>query len=352
MRNDSLAGIDGIGRAVAPVDGVVTGFCVADFGIIAAREIERCAIRRNFPDRFEDFGRTASVASAEVIVADTLTVVGTFCRTLIIDEAVAKAGGTAVMVRLGAIFALVGCRFEGVAHVVAVKVVCARVTRRIARVVIIGITFTEGGAVVFDDTRAVAGTGDAFAGIYGFQADEWIGGVVFVSLVTQADGFILGVDEAQSVSTTIDVGTGALGILNTLRGCFGCGMITSVAETCRCSGRRDEAQSVSAAVDVGAGIIGGDACVGVAILVAVIADADGFTFGRQKTSAMIATRHILTGICLCHTIEDAVLGMMVAFFAHTDGADRRSRDTFAVSATRDAATDFVDIVNREIFLAC
>ena len=92
MWNDFLAGIDRFGRAVAPVDGVVTGFRVADFGIIAAREIERCAIRRNFPDGFEDFGGTASIASAEVIVADTLTVISTFCRTFIIDKAVAEAG--------------------------------------------------------------------------------------------------------------------------------------------------------------------------------------------------------------------------------------------------------------------
>ena len=196
VRNEFLAGIDCFGGAVAPVDGVVTGFRVADFGIVATGKIECRTIRRNFPDGFEDFGCTASIASADVIVTDTLTVVGTFCRTLIIDEAVAKAGGTAVMVRLGAIFALVGCRFEGIAHVVAVKVVCARVTRRIARVVIIGITFTEGGAVVFDDTRAVAGTGDVFAGIDGFHADEWVGGVVFIPFVAQTHRFILGVDEA------------------------------------------------------------------------------------------------------------------------------------------------------------
>lgn len=211
------------------------------------------------------------------------------------------------MVRIGAILALIGRSLKGIAHVVAVEVVCACVTRRIARVVIIGITFAEGCTVVFDDARAVAGTGDAFAGIDGFHADEWVSGVVFVSFVAQADGFILGVDEAQSVS---------------------------------------------AAIDVGAWIIGDDARVGVTILVAVITDADGVAFGRQKTCAVVAARHILTGVCLRDAIEDVVLGLMVAFFAHTDGADRRSWDTFTVSATRDAATDFVDIVNREIFLAC
>lgn len=256
------------------------------------------------------------------------------------------------MVRLGAILALIGRSLEGIAHVVAVEVVCACVTRRIARVVIIGVTFAEGCTVVFDDARAVAGTGDAFAGIDGFHADEWVSGVVFVSFVAQADGFILGIDEAQSVSAAIDVGAWAFGILNTLCGCFCSRVITGVAETCRCSGRRDEAQSISAAIDVGAWIINDDARIGVAILVAIITDADGVAFGRQKTCAVVAARHILTGVCLRDAIEDVVLGLMVAFFAHTDGSDRRSWDTFTVSATRDAATDFVDIVNREIFLAC
>ena len=354
---------------VPPVYGVVAGggiywcfridggFRIDGFDGVgqAEWEVEGKIVTVRLPNGFKCFWCTPAIPSAEVFVADALAVVGTSRGTFVIDEAVAKSRGTAGMMRRCAVRALVGGRLVDVEHVVAVSVVGCCVARCGIGSFVAEVAFARGFAVRIDVARAVAGTCDAVARVFGYDTEKGCVRYSFIALLTKADGHVVSCHDAYSVASAVYICARTFGILDTDGRRFCRRLVALVTET---GGRvvgRNDADAIFGTVDAVAGIRNDvwftDPCVGGAVDVAFVTHADCLPIGGEQTRAMAATCDRVTCGGLRYAVQDIVLGMLIAFLAETGGTDRGGRKTLAVATTCDAFAHFINIMDSKIFLA-